>query len=143
MPAGFTLLEMMLSVAVIGILAAIGFPVYQTFQIKNDLSLSVINSVHSFRRAQTLAEAVDGDSTWGVKVQTGSIVLFKGASYAARDSTYDEIFDLPGTITPSGTTEVVFAKMTGVPGTTGTLTLTSSSGLTNNITINGKGMLTY
>jgi prepilin-type N-terminal cleavage/methylation domain-containing protein len=140
---GFTLVEMMLSVAMIAVLLAIGIPVYQTFQVKNDLSVAVINTVHSFRRAQVLARASDGDTSWGVKAQTGSVVIFKGASYTTRDTTYDETFDLPTAITPSGVTEVVYAKFTGDPSATGGLILTSTTGLTNTITVNAKGLITY
>ena len=141
--AGFTLIEVMLSVAAIGIIAGISIPIYQSFQVRNDLDIATVEIAQSARRAQTLSQAVDGDTSWGVKIQSGSMTVFKGISYVARDSTFDELFDVPTSITPSGISEVVFAKFTGLPQTTGTITLTSNTNETRNVTINQKGMVSY
>ena len=139
---GFTLLELLLSVALISALAGFSLPVYRTLMQKNDLDIAVVTLVQSVRRAQVLSQAVDGDISWGVKAQTGSIVVFKGVSYAARDTSYDESSELQTGIDPSGTTEMVFAKLTGLPQSTGTTTLTSESD-TRTVSINAKGMVSY
>ena len=139
---GFTLLELLLSIALISVLAGFSLPVYRTLIKKNDLDIAANSIVASLRRAQILSQAVDGDITWGVKVQSGSIVVFKGASYATRDTAYDEIFDVPTSIGIGGTGEYVFAKMTGLPQSTGTTTLTSESD-TRTVSINAKGMAGY
>ena len=139
---GFTLLELLLSIALISVLAGFSLPVYRTLIKKNDLDIAANSIVASLRRAQILSQAVDGDITWGVKVQSGSIVVFKGASYATRDTAYDEIFDVPTSIGIGGTGEYVFAKMTGLPQSTGTTTLTSESD-TRTVSINAKGMVGY
>lgn len=140
---GFTLPEILLSIALIGLLSAMSIPVYQSFQVRNDLDIATESVVHAFRRAQLLSQAVDGDISWGVSVQTGSIVIFKGVSYASRDASFDEIFTLPTNISFSGVSEVVYAKSTGLPGTTGICTLTSNVNETRTITINTKGMVGY
>ena len=142
-PAGFTLLEVLMSIAIITSLAAVSLPVFQSFQVRNDLHVAATTVAQSFRRAQTLAQASDGDISWGLKVQAGSIVIFKGVNYAGRDASYDEIFDLPGDITPTGLGEVVFAKFTGDPSTTGTVTLTSSTNETISLTLNSRGTISY
>ena len=139
----FTLIEVLLSVAAIAAIAGMSAPIYQSFQVRNDLDIAATTMAQSFRRAAVLAEASDGDTSWGVRVQSGSITLFKGASYAARDTTLDEIFAVPTSITPSGTSEIVFAKFTGLPTATGTTTLTSSTNEIRTITINAKGMVSY
>jgi len=123
--AGFTLLELLLSVAVISALAGLSLPVYQ-----------------SARRAQVLSQAVDSDTTWGVKAQSGSIVIFKGTSYSVRDANFDEIFDVPGNISVGGASEIVFAKFTGFPQTTGTMNISTESD-SRSVTINEKGMVNY
>lgn len=140
---GFTLLEVLLSIAIIGLITGIGIPVYQSFQVRNDLDIATVSIAQSLRRAETLAEAVDGDISWGIRVQSGSITLFKGTSYAARDTNFDEVFQVPTSIAPSGVQEIVFAKFTGLPQTTGTTTLTSNTNETRTITINAKGMVSY
>jgi len=140
---GFTLLEMLLSVALITVISGIGVPIYQSFQTRNDLDIAEVAAVQTLRRAQVLSQAVDGDTNWGMLATTSSIILFKGASYAARDSGYDEIFEIPASITISGTQEYVFSKFTGEPQTTGTTILTSNSNEVRNIVVNSKGMVSY
>jgi prepilin-type N-terminal cleavage/methylation domain-containing protein len=139
----FTLLEVLLSVAIVGVLTAISIPVSRNLLIKNDVDVAAVNVVQTLRRAQILSQASDGDTTWGVRIQVGSITLFKGESYAVRDADFDEIFDLPNSITPSGLPEIVFAKLTGYPQITGTLTLTTSIGDVRSISINAKGTIEY
>ncbi len=143
MSKGFTLLEVILSLATITALAGISLPIYQSFQVRNDLDIAAVTIAQNIRRAQVLAQASDGDTSWGVRTQSGNIILFKGVSYTARDISFDELFDLQNSITTSGTTEIVFAKFSGLPQTTGTLTLTSNINETRTITINTKGMVAY
>lgn len=140
---GFTLLEVLLVIATITVLAGIGIPVYTSLQIKNDLDVATSTSLQSIRRAQMLSQSVDGDTTWGVKIQSASITLFKGSSYGGRDTNYDEVYSLSGSVTPTGITELVFSKLLGTPNTTGTLTLTNTNNEVQSITIGSKGQLDY
>lgn len=140
---GFTLIELLLSIAVIAIIAGTGVPVYQSFQNRNDLDIAAVTVAQTLRRAQALAQAVDGDTSWGARAQSGNITLFKGVNYASRDMVYDETFDMPTNIAVSGTQEYVFTKFTGLPQTTGALTLTSVNNELRNIVINSKGKIDY
>lgn len=133
---------MLLSIALVSVIAGIGIPVYQSLQPRNDLDIAANTEAQTLRRAQVLALASDGDTSWGVSVLADTITLFKGASYAARDGTFDEVFATPN-ITPTGLAEVVFAKFTGLPQSTGTTTLTNVANETRTITINAKGTITY
>lgn len=139
---GFTLLEVLLSVAAIAILAGLSLPVFRTMLTKNDLDVATTTVAQTLRRAQILSQAVDGDTSWGVKVQSGSITLFKGASYDVRDTAFDETFDMPASIAPSGLSEIVYTKFTGFPQTTGTTTLITAND-TKTVTINEKGMVSH
>lgn len=141
--AGFTLIEVLLSLTVIAVIVGVSAPIYQSFQNRNELDLATQSVVQSLRRAQILSQANDGDSTWGVYAESGSIVLFKGSSYAGRDSNYDELFDIPTNMGITGLTEIVFSKLTGYPNTTGTLAITSVNGESRNITINSRGGVGY
>lgn len=140
---GFTLLEALLSVAAIAIIAGISIPIYQSFQVRNDLDLATVEIAQTLRRAQVLSQSVDSDIGWGVFVQSGGITLFKGISYTARDINFDEVFDVPASITPSGVSEVVFTKFFGLPQTNGTIILNSYTNETRNVTVNQKGMVNY
>lgn len=140
---GFTLVEVLLSVAVIAVLAGISAPVFSRLSTKNDLDTAVVSLAQSWRRVQALSMANDGDTVWGVKVGAGSITVFKGTSFASRDTNYDETFTLPLTISVSGAvTEITFNKLTGTPSATGTVSLTSF-GDTTTLTINSKGTVSY
>lgn len=141
--AGFTLLEILLSVAIITILAGISLPVYGAVVNRNQLETSSQQIVMSLRRAQTYARGVNRNSQWGVRMETGQAVLFKGDSYAARDVNFDERVAIPGNMTLSGLSEVVFAKLSAAPSTTGTLTVTLNNNETRRITLNGQGMVEY
>lgn len=139
---GFTLIEALISVAAIALIAGIGIPVYLSFSTRNDLSLTATTLVQNYRRAQVLSEASDGDSSWGVRVASNTITLFKGASFATRDVIYDEENAFPVSITSSGLTEVVFAKFTGLPLSIGTTTLTLvATGDTRTVALNTYGTI--
>ncbi len=140
---GFTLIEILLSVGIIALLSVTLTPVFQSFQVRNDLDVATVSIAQSLRRAQALSQAVDGDTTWGVNIQSASTTVFKGASFVTRDITYDELFDVPLSITPSGLSSTTFAKLSGLPNATGTITLTSNINETRTITINDKGTILY
>lgn len=141
---GFTLIEVLLSVAIISLITGMSLPVLASFNDRNDLDLTAQGIVSQLRRAQTYARAVNGDSQWGVYAQNGSAVLFKGSSYAARDTSYDEPTTISPTVTVTGLSEFLFAKLDGTPSTTGSVTLTNTNtNETRTITINAKGMVSY
>lgn len=143
MKKAFTLIEILLSIAVLAVIFTFSASVYQMLQNRNDLDIAVNTVAQSYKRAQLLAQAVDGDSSWGVKVQTGQIVIFQGTDYAGRNQNFDENFEMPTGITAEGGTETVFKKFTGFPQTTGELTLTSLNNETRTVTLNAKGIADY
>ena len=140
--AGFTLVELLLSVALMTVLLGISMPVYRTLYVDNDLEIIASITTDTLRRAQVLSYANEGNSSWGVHVSSDSIILFKGSSYAARDASFDEISTLSAGTTPSGITDIVFTRLSGLPQTTGSITLTTNSG-SKTISINTKGMVEY
>lgn len=141
---GFTLLEVLLSVSIITILVGMSLPLYQTFQVRNDLDITAEAIASSLRRAQVYARGVNGDAQWGVEVQSTAVTLFRGAVFASRDPTYDEPTSIPASMSVSGLTEVLFSKLTGAPSTTGNIVLTTTNtNDTRTININAEGMVSY
>ena len=143
MERGFTLIELLLSVTILTLLVGLSLPVYESFVRRNDLDVTTQTAVSMIRRAQTYARGVDEDSVWGVRFQASDISLFKGASYASRDASFDETLPLPSSVTISGTAEITFAKLSGTPSQTGTITLGSSTNDTRTVTVNAEGMVNY
>lgn len=142
MKKGFTLIEILLSLSIIVIMAAISIPIYQSLQNTNNLDIAVNTVSQTLRRAQELSRSGYEDSAWGVYVENNAITLFKGSNYASRDTNFDEVFDIASIIVPSGMKEVVYSKFYGIPNTTGTLTLNFNT-TSRTITINEKGTITY
>ncbi len=140
---GFTLLELLLSIAIFAIVIGFTAPLFYSFQVKNDLDLTVNTTAQYLRRAQILSQAGKGDDFWGVMIKEEEIVLFKGESYANRDSGFDEIFLLSRAISLSGLSEIVFEKLTGEPQNTGDIIFSSGINETRVIKINEKGIIDY
>ena len=142
--SGFTLIEVLLSVAIIGLITGMSLPVLASFNDRNDLDLTAQSIASQLRRAQTYTRGINGDSQWGVRAQNGSATLFKGSSYAARDTSYDEPTTISSSIAVTGLSDLLFAKLDGTPSATGTITLTNTNtNETRTITINAKGMVSY
>jgi prepilin-type N-terminal cleavage/methylation domain-containing protein len=140
---GFTLIELLLSLAVIAVVAGMGASLYVSYEQNNALDIAAATIVENLRRASVLAEAMEGDTSWGVAVGTRTVTLFRGSSFATRNQNFDEIFELSRSITPSGLSEVVFLKATATPTTSGSIILTSITNATSTITINTKGMVAF
>ena len=140
---GFTLPEVLLSVALLTIIGGMSMPMYRVFMVRDQLDSAATTLAQNLRRAQSLSRAGSGDMTWGVHVGVGSILIYKGSNYVLRDSSFDENTSIPTTIVPTGVNEITFSKVTGVPSATGTFILTSQANETRTITINEKGMVDY
>lgn len=141
MQRGFSLIEVLLSITLIGILAGLSLPVYSGYVAHNDTHITAATLAQAYRHAQTFARSGEGDSAWGVHAISGSITVFKGSSYATRDTDYDEVFSVSSALAISGLSDVVFDKLTGNPDTTGSVIISSTTGGTSVISINEKGMV--
>lgn len=139
---GFTLVELMLSLAILGVLAGLSLPAYLSYVNRNELGLNTENLASMLRRAQTYSRGMNGDSAWGVAVRPGSVTLFKGTAYVSRDTTYDESISLSSNTSISGLSEIYFSKLSALPNTSGSFNLSSSNEI-RTVSINAKGMVSY
>lgn len=143
---GFSLVEMLLSIAIMAIIAGLTAPVFFSYQTNNEFGLAVNTSVRSLRRAQFLAQNMELDSNWGVYFATSSVTVYSGGSYAGRNSNYDEQYSFPTTVT-STVTDINFAKFTGeTNAATTTLKTDAISDNVNDratITVNSKGAVDF
>ena len=117
---GFTLIEGLLVITIFGVIGGVSMPMYYRYQQRNDISLAAENATEGINRACILSQLGEQDSGWGYSVTNG--VLFKGASYAARDSAFDESYPVFSAVSTSGPGEIAFRKLTCEPVTAGTIT---------------------
>jgi len=83
MNRGFTFIELVLVIALIGILAGLAVPFWRDFFVSNQLSTLTQETVQALRRAQGYAHAGRTNSSWGVYVDDalGQITFFRGSSF--------------------------------------------------------------
>lgn len=139
---GFTLIELILSVAVLSIILLISVPLTQRYVIRNDMEVLSNIIVQDLYRAQNLARAGENDSNWGVYLQSGSATVFQGNNYSSRNQNKDEIYSFSTSIGISGKTEYVFTKFSGNLANPGSTTLSNNID-TRVISVSSNGVIEY
>lgn len=134
---GFTAVEVLLTLGILAVTAGVSVPLYRTYQVRSDLDIAVEQAKHALERAQVLARAGQNDSMWGYEALRG--ILFQGESYATRDDAADEEYIIPGGVTVSGLTEVVFQRVTGDPLTSGVILFVAANGEQRTVTVTEGG----
>lgn len=145
---GFTLLEILVSIAIITLLTAIGWNTLSRFRQTVDLNRSAEAGISSLNDARSRTLSSVDSSQYGVHFQTDSVVLFKGTSYATSNPDNVE-FLVPGTVQISsisltgGGSDVLFARLTGATNQSGTITfrLSANTAETRMITILSSGVI--
>ena len=134
---GFTLFEFVLTMGLFVVL------ITTTVLIQHKvLQLQEKDRATELVRAQILlarnsAMAGRNASNWGVRVQSGSVILFRGTSWAARNAAFDQTVPFSTGVSVSAQ-DVVFTMPTGYPAAAATIPLTSN-GKTSTIGISKYG----
>lgn len=140
---GYTLVEIVLVVALFTIVAGMLVVLDNNFIAKNDLDVASETVTESLRRARILSTASSGDEVWGVHVANGSVTIFRGDSYSARDAEYDEVSYISSSVAVSGVREVVFGKVYGIPSVVGEIVLSSDINSSRVVAINEAGIVLH
>ena len=144
---GFTLPEVLISLAVLGIIGAIGITAF--YNARDSKNLDVITDGVDSVLEQAKSDAIAGKnaSNFGVYFDTASYTYFAGSSYTAGAST-NKIANLPGgwklaTSSALTSSAIVFNHLTGTAVATGTITISktsnNSAGTTRYITVGSGG----
>jgi type IV pilus assembly protein PilA len=91
---GFTLIELMIVVAIVGILAAIALPAYQDYTVRSKLSEAVIAG-SAFK--EMLSEAFQTDSVAGLDA---AAIVINARPVAEKSSKYVQDVTVTGAATP-------------------------------------------
>ncbi len=143
MQKGFTLIEMLVVIAVIGIIALVVMPSFSTMRQRAVLKSATSDVLSALDKARSQTLASVNSSEYGVHFQSDKVVIFKGTVYSAVDANNENILIAsPATISTitlsGGGSDVYFNRLTGAPNKTGTVVVSVSS-VTKTVTINATG----
>ena len=139
--SGFTLLELLL---VVGIILIIGVPVafFSTHFIYQssvrDASEGLISMLH---QAQIFSMLGKENSTWGVKKESGKVILFRGENFATRATSFDQELTINPNIEIGGFDEIVFSAYEGLPSQALPLVTIVWGGVSDSLNLNSEGVV--
>lgn len=136
---GVTLIELLLVVAIMSTLGVASTAFYSRTLTQNAVANTADQLANSFRKAQMYTMMGKQNSKWGVNYTNHTITLFKGDTLG-QDPAFNETFSVQNNISVSGFTELTFAKVTGVPSNTPTITITGNN-TTRSMTLNNQGIV--
>lgn len=136
----FTLIEVLLTVALLSIVVLVTSPFMGRFLFAQGLPIAVDELRGSLAKAREYSLLGKNGSQWGVFVSGQTITLFRGDSFASRDASFDETYDIPSQVTLVASDEVVFARVSGVPSTEASYIFSHDSE-TKNYSLNAAGVL--
>ena len=121
---GFTLIELMIVVAIIGILAAVALPAYQTYTVKAKVSEAVLAASQcrtTISEVYQTGNAGPGNNNWGCENTAGSASKYVNTVTTSVDGAITVKLSTDPSL-PSGTTGIQGDVLTLVPySNTGTL----------------------
>ena len=133
--SGFTLLELLVVVSIMSILGASAGIFYARFLTQSNVNLATDQLAGQLRKAQIYAIEDKENTSWGVRYSANKITLF-----ATGNAAFDESFDVSSALSISGFTTLTYAKRTGIPDVTPTITV-SGNGQSKTVGVNGVGVV--
>lgn len=137
---GFSLIEVLITIGIGLVIFTGAVGVTVGFVRNRQLDETVEVAVSYLRSAAVRSIQGEGNSSHGVSIAGGYVVLFRGASYAGREAAYDVVWNRPDYVVASGLGEVVFSKQAGLPSASGNIVF-SNGARTITITVHPTGAI--
>jgi prepilin-type N-terminal cleavage/methylation domain-containing protein len=145
---GFTLLELLMGVLLIGIAVTIVSMSFNKMNASQALGKSAASAVSLFEEARAKTLSAEGASQYGVRIEDGQLILFRGASYSAADPanvplTLNSLVGTRNVSLGGGGTSVVFQRLTGATLNSGSFQLYLRAATTTykTITVSSTGVV--
>ncbi|MFA6909332.1 MAG: type II secretion system protein [Patescibacteria group bacterium] len=140
---GFTVIEILLVIALFGLLSALAVPFYSSFQTQQRLEGKRAEIVSLIRTAQVSSMAGADSDSHGFHVEPTSVTFFTGSAYTpGHPDAFTVDLGPQMTVSTSFGDTALFQAPTGTPDRFGTLTLGLST-RSYTITINELGTVSY
>jgi len=143
MKKGVTLIELLISVAIIILMAGVAVPIYGNLQISSKMEERSDILVQMLKLAQQKSKSRVNSQSHGIKIFSNSVNLFQGSAYTTRLAVSDWIvpFEEPLTLSTNLVDdEIVFSMGVGEPSQTGEIYLSHPNADTKIISINELGL---
>jgi len=141
---GVTLLEVLLVAALLFVIIPMGVVIYSNYYGYSAAGNAVNQLTFELRKAQMYSMMDRNGNGWGVTfvTSTANIVLYSGSTYATRNTLFDESYNVPGSVSIAGLNETDFARVTGYPNVTSTVSITAS-GRVRKVTVQAQGVVSH
>ena len=133
---GFSVIEILVVLAVLMIVSGLIVPGFNFFRKQSSLNAATQEIINTLRLAQNKTLASEGNSSFGVYLESDKFILFKGTAYSASSSN-NEAHNLDSslrisTLSLNGSNSVVFERLTGNTVNYGAITLEQIDDISQN-----------
>ena len=144
---GFTLLEVIIALAIIGTLTSIVLASMSTLRARQTLDSSIEKTLSAFSHARLDTISSMKDSVYGVRVLSDRVIYFKGAVYPGDNDSNNLVLVLPPLIIIAnislngGGSDIIFQRLTGATQNYGTFNIQAKGNATifSTLAINQSG----
>ena len=148
--AGFTLLEILIVMALLSLVGALALMMsmddYRGYAFRNERN-TLVAALHD-ARSQAINTLCFGtlctnSKPHGVYIQNGEYIIFQGATFASRDTSYDVVIPGNTAVQRTGVFEIVFLSDSGQANPNGSVTLSDQGLHESTVSINPEGQITW
>ncbi len=135
--AGFTLMEILISIAVLGLLAALAVANFGGTRTDKVLKITATNIAFALEEAKSNALAGKGGENHGLHISEDTFIVFSGNSYNASDpDNRPQTIDSQLMLTTTASSEaIIFSRITGNVPAVSTTTISETADSSHKIEI--------